>query len=101
MTLNIELVISMNIASASTILVIRILPSYFGNKDKKTKMFNGLNFKKWQHKLLFYNMTTLNLAKFLLKKVLKLSNNKFDFIIVVALDVWNRELIKNIEDLSK
>jgi hypothetical protein len=63
-------------------------------------MFNGLDFKKWQHKLLFY-MTTLNLAKFLLKKVLKLSNNKFDSIIVVALDVWNHELINNIEDLSK
>jgi hypothetical protein len=63
-------------------------------------MFNGLDFKKWQHELLFY-MTTLNLAKFLLKKVLKLSNNKFDSIIVVALDVWNHELINNIEDLSK
>jgi hypothetical protein len=46
-------------------------------------------------------MTTLNWAKFLLKKVLKLSNNKFDSSIVVALDVWNHELIKNIEDLSK
>jgi hypothetical protein len=46
-------------------------------------------------------MTTLNWAKFLLKKVLKLSNNKFDSSIVVALDVWNHELINNIEDLSK
>jgi hypothetical protein len=100
MTLNIELVIPMNIVSATTILITRISPSSFVVHGKKTKMFNGLDFKKWQHELLFY-MTTLNLAKFLLKKVLKLSNNKFDSIIVVALDVWNHELINNIEDLSK
>jgi hypothetical protein len=35
-------------------------------------------------------MTTLNLVKFLLKKATKLSDNKFNSIIMVALDVWNQ-----------
>jgi hypothetical protein len=46
MTLNIELVIPMNIVSATTILITRISPSSFVVHGKKTKMFNGLDFKK-------------------------------------------------------
>jgi hypothetical protein len=56
---------------------------------EKLVKLNELNFKRWKHKILFY-MTTLNLVKFLLKKATKLSDNKFNSIIMVALDVWNQ-----------
>ena len=35
-------------------------------------------------------MPTSNLIKFLQEKMLKLSNNEFNIIIMVALNVWNR-----------
>ncbi|KAL2525421.1 Uncharacterized protein Adt_10475 [Abeliophyllum distichum] len=34
------------------------------NHGEKFEKFNGLNFKRWQQKMLFY-LTTLNLARFL------------------------------------
>ena len=34
------------------------------NHNEKPEKFNGLNFKTWQQKMLFY-LTTLNLARFL------------------------------------
>ncbi|KAM1096964.1 hypothetical protein ACFX19_014684 [Malus domestica] len=38
------------------------------NHGEKPEKFNGTNFKRWQHKMLFY-LTTLNLAKFLIEDV--------------------------------
>ena len=34
------------------------------NHGEKPEKFNGTDFKRWQHKMLFY-LTTLNLARFL------------------------------------
>lgn len=40
---------------------------------------------------MLFNLTNLNLSKFLLeKKALKFLNNEFDSIIVLALNVWNQ-----------
>ena len=38
---------------------------------EKPKKFNGLNFKRWQQKMLFY-LTTLNLTRFLIEDAPKL-----------------------------
>ena len=44
------------------------VPVHHGKKPEK---FNGLNFKRWQQKMLFY-LTTLNLARFLTEEPLNL-----------------------------
>ncbi|XP_022845342.1 uncharacterized protein LOC111368343 [Olea europaea var. sylvestris] len=38
------------------------------NHGEKSEKFNGLNFKRWKQKMLFY-LTTLNLARFLIETV--------------------------------
>jgi len=55
---------------------------------EKSKKFNGLNFKRWQQKILFY-LTTLNLVEFWTKKTLKSSKNEYDPTIMVDVDAWN------------
>jgi asparagine synthetase A len=55
---------------------------------KELEKFNGLNFKRWQQKMLFY-LTILNLVNFLSKKALKLSDNEFDFVVIITMDTWN------------
>jgi hypothetical protein len=52
---------------------------------EKSKKFNGLNFKRWQQKILFY-LTTLNLVEFWTKKTLKSSKNEYDPTIMVDVD---------------
>ena len=42
---------------------------------EKPEKFNGLHFKRWQQKMLFY-LTTLNLARFLIKDVPKLKEDE-------------------------
>lgn len=37
--------------------------------EEKLEKFHGLNFKRWGNKLMFY-LTTLNLARFLIKEAL-------------------------------
>jgi hypothetical protein len=51
---------------------------------EKSKKFNGLNFKRWQQKILFY--LTLNLVEFCTKKTLKSSKNEYDPTIMVDVD---------------
>ena len=41
---------------------------------EKPEKFNGLNFKRWQQKMLFY-LTTLNLARFLTEEAPKLKED--------------------------
>ncbi|XXG52809.1 hypothetical protein AAC387_Pa03g1028 [Persea americana] len=41
------------------------------NHGEKTERFNGIEFKRWQQKMLFY-LTTLNLARFLHDEALAL-----------------------------
>jgi hypothetical protein len=52
---------------------------------EKSKKFNGLNFKRWQQKILFY-LTTLNLVEFWTKKTLKSSKNEYGPTIMVDVD---------------
>ena len=44
---------------------------------EKLEKFNGLNFKRWQHKMLLY-LTTLNLVRFLIEKDPKLREGEIN-----------------------
>ncbi|RVW48063.1 hypothetical protein CK203_073479 [Vitis vinifera] len=54
-----------------------------GEKEK----FSGLNFKRWQQKMLFY-LTTLNLARFLTEDAPKLKEDEHDIQVISAIDAW-------------
>ena len=59
---------------------------YFGVlHGEKPEKFNGLNFKRWQHKTLFYQ-TTLNLARFLTKDTPKLKEIEHDIQVINVVD---------------
>ena len=47
------------------------------NHGEKPEKFSGLNFKRWQQKMLFY-LTTLNLARFLTENALVLKDDEQD-----------------------
>ncbi|XP_060667883.1 uncharacterized protein LOC132799606 [Ziziphus jujuba] len=53
----------------------------------KLKKFNGVNFKRWQQKILFY-LTILGLAKYLTEDAL-LSEKESDRETLMAVDAWN------------
>ena len=55
--------------------------------DEKSEKFNGLNFKRWQQKMLFY-LSTLNLARFLTEEPPKLSEGETDIQVVNVVDAW-------------
>ena len=55
------------------------------NHAEKPEKFNGLNFKRWQQKMLFY-LTTLNLARFLTEDPPQV--NEEDRGSLMAFDVW-------------
>ncbi|CAI9769382.1 unnamed protein product [Fraxinus pennsylvanica] len=57
------------------------------NHGEKSDKFIGLNFKRWQQKMLFY-LTTLNLARFLTESALKLKEGEEDVQAVSSLDAW-------------
>ena len=59
------------------------VPVLHGEKPKK---FNGLNFKRWQQKMLFY-LTTLNLARFLTEEPSKLNEGETNMQVVNTVDV--------------
>ncbi|WKA01333.1 hypothetical protein VitviT2T_019618 [Vitis vinifera] len=54
---------------------------------EKPEKFSGLNFKRWQQKMLFY-LTTLNLARFLTEDAPKLKEDEHDIQIISAIDAW-------------
>ena len=54
---------------------------------EKPEKFNGLNFKPWQQKMLFY-LTTLNLARFLTENAPKLKKDERDIQVIGAIDAW-------------
>ncbi|KAK2999045.1 hypothetical protein RJ639_024464 [Escallonia herrerae] len=62
---------------------------------ERPKKFNGKDFKRWQHKMLFY-VTTLNLARFLQEDAPDLGENP-DRQTVAAVDAWKHSdfLCKN------
>jgi len=72
-----HLVVPTNVALTSIISVIRTPPSFYGVHSEKPEKFNGFNFKRWKQKMLFY-LIVLNLAKFLIEKAPKSSENEFD-----------------------
>ena len=59
----------------------------FISLGEKPKKFNGLNFKRWQQKMLFY-LTTLNLARFLTKDAPNLKEDEHDIQVINAIDSW-------------
>ena len=54
---------------------------------EKPKNFNGLNFKRWHQKMLFY-LTTLNLERFLTKDAPKLKEDEHDIQVINVVDTW-------------
>ena len=54
---------------------------------EKQEKFSGLNFKRWQQKMLFY-LTTLNLARFLTEEALKLKQDERDIQVISVVDAW-------------
>ncbi|KAL5543446.1 hypothetical protein UlMin_007230 [Ulmus minor] len=57
------------------------------NHGEKPEKFSGLNFKRWQQKMLFY-LTTLNLARFLTENAHVLKDDVQDIQVVSAVDAW-------------
>ena len=56
----------------------------------------GVNFKRWQQKMLFY-LTTLNLAKFLINEALVLKEGETDVTTLALVKAWKHSnfLCKN------
>ena len=54
---------------------------------EKPEKFIGLNFKRWQQKMLFY-LTTLNLARFLTEDAPKLKEDEHDIQVISVVDAW-------------
>ncbi|WKA09039.1 hypothetical protein VitviT2T_026717 [Vitis vinifera] len=54
---------------------------------EKPEKFSGLNFKRWQQKMLFY-LTTLNLARFLTEDAPKLKEDEHNIQVISAIDAW-------------
>ena len=64
-------------------LVTLIVPA--AHHREKPEKFNGLNFKMWQQKMLFY-LTTLNLVRFLTEEAPKVREDEQDFQVLAAVD---------------
>ncbi|KZV48683.1 hypothetical protein F511_26131 [Dorcoceras hygrometricum] len=58
------------------------------NHAEKPDKFNGLDFKRWQQKMLFY-LTILNLATFLTEKVPTLKEGEHNAESVSTVEAWN------------
>ena len=54
---------------------------------ERPEKFNGLNFKRWQQKILFY-LTTLNFARFLTRQALKVKEYERDIQVISVVDAW-------------
>ena len=54
---------------------------------EKPEKFNGIDFKRWQQKMLFY-LTTLNLVRFLREDAPALKENETDKQVVAAVEAW-------------
>ena len=72
------------VAQASMLHTSELVYVSLGEKPEK---FNGLNFKWWQQKMLFY-LTTLNLARVLTEDALKLKEDVPDIQVISAIDAW-------------
>ena len=61
--------------------------SIFVSHGEKLEKFNGLNFKRWYQKMLFY-LTTLNLVRFLTEEAPKLKHDERDIQVINVVDAW-------------
>ena len=57
------------------------------NYGEKPKKFIGLNFERWQQKMLFY-LTTSNLSRFLSEEAHKLNEDETDMQVINVVDTW-------------
>ncbi|KAF9661336.1 hypothetical protein SADUNF_Sadunf19G0057500 [Salix dunnii] len=99
MMLSHEFVVPTNVALVTTTLIAKILPPHFVVNDKKFKKYNGFNFKRWKHKILFVKIFS------------KTSKNKFNvdvaimkkFIIIKFLDFnmfHSRNIISEVQEFQ-
>ena len=54
---------------------------------EKSEKFNGIEFKRWQQKMLLY-LTTLNLSRFLQEDSPALKENETDKQVVTTVEAW-------------
>ena len=52
--------------------------------EEKPEKFNGLNFKRWQHKMFFY-LITLSLVRFLTEDASELKEDERDILVISAI----------------
>lgn len=76
---------SKNIVTTSTTLIEKVSSSPFIVHNEKLKMFNDLNWKWQQQKILFY-LTILNLTMFFTRDASKQSYDKYNPPIIVVMD---------------
>ena len=72
------LIVAQSLVLLTTVLIF-VLPG------EKLEKFSGLNFKRWQKKMLLY-LTTLNLARFLKEEALKLNEDEHDIQVIGVVD---------------
>ena len=61
--------------------------SIFVSPGERPEKFNRLNFKRLQHKMLFY-LTTLILTRFLTKDAPKFKEDEHDIQVISGVDAW-------------
>ena len=71
------------------------IPVSHGEKPKK---FNGLNFKRWQQKMMFY-LTILNLTRFMIEEAPKLKEDETDVQVINAVLKLGTTLISYVETI--
>ncbi|KAK1410110.1 hypothetical protein QVD17_36643 [Tagetes erecta] len=82
-------VVSAVMTSAVTVTTTPVVaPLHNLSYAEKPEKFTGVNFKRWQQKMLFY-LTTLNLARFLTESALLLTDGEMDAQTVSAVQAWN------------
>ena len=80
---NVVPVVSTQVATLTMtqVPVMTIAMLIFVSSREKPEKFNGLNFKRWQHNMLFY-LTTLNLMRFLIEDAPKLKEDEHDIQVI-------------------
>ena len=73
-------------ATTNHVVPVVPIPTHVFHGEKPEK-FNGNDFKRWQHKMLFY-LTTLNLAKFFHDDAPVCSENEANRHVVATVDAW-------------
>ena len=79
-----EFVQEANLTVAQVPMMHTALLAYVSLREKSKKL-NGLNFKLWQQKNVFY-FTILNLARFLMEDTPKLKEDKLDIQVINVVD---------------